>query len=73
MQSISRILPVAAAIALCAGSALAQEAVIRLGHAGPLSGGEAHLGRDTANGAILAVEDLNARSITIGGKTTELR
>ncbi len=68
MQSISRILPVAAAIALCAGSALAQEAVIRLGHAGPLSGGEAHLGRDTANGAILAVEDLNARSITIGGK-----
>ena len=68
MQSISRILPVAAAIALCAGSALAQEAVIRLGHAGPLSGGEAHLGRDTANGAILAVEDLNARGITIGGR-----
>ena len=68
MQSISRMLPVAAAIALLAGSTFAQEAVIRLGHAGPLSGGEAHLGRDTANGAILAVEDLNARGIAIGGR-----
>lgn len=65
---MSRTLPVAAAIALLSISALAQEAVIRLGHVGPMSGGEAHFGRDNANGAILAVEDLNALGITIGAR-----
>jgi branched-chain amino acid transport system substrate-binding protein len=68
MQFISKMLPVAAAIALLSGSALAQETVIRLGHVAPMSGGQAHYGRDNANGAILAVEDLNAKGVTIGGK-----
>jgi branched-chain amino acid transport system substrate-binding protein len=68
MQLIPKMLPVAAAIALFAGSVQAQETVIRLGHVAPMSGGQAHYGRDNANGAILAVEDLNAKGIMIGGK-----
>jgi len=68
MQSIPKMFRVGAVITLLSGSALAQDAVIRLGHVAPMSGGEAHFGRDNANGAILAVEDLNVRGITIGGK-----
>ena len=68
MQFMSKKGPVAAAIALLCGSALAQETVVRLGHVAPMSGEQAHYGRDNANGAILAVEDLNARGITIGGR-----
>src|SRR3954454_17739024 len=68
MQFLSKMLPVAAAIALVSSAAAAQETVIRLGHVAPMSGGQAHYGRDNANGAILAVEDLNAKGITIGGK-----
>jgi len=68
MQFLSKMLPVAAAIALISSAAAAQETVIRLGHVAPMSGGQAHYGRDNANGAILAVEDLNAKGITIGGK-----
>jgi len=69
MQFISRKSPVAAAvIALLCGPVHAQETVVRLGHVAPMSGEQAHYGRDNANGAILAVEDLNARGIAIGGK-----
>jgi branched-chain amino acid transport system substrate-binding protein len=48
--------------------AMAQEQVIKIGHVGPLSGAIAHLGKDNENGARLAVEDLNAKGISIGGK-----
>jgi branched-chain amino acid transport system substrate-binding protein len=47
---------------------IAQEAVVRLGHVGPTSGSIAHLGKDNENGARLAVEELNAKGISIGGK-----
>ena len=48
--------------------AMAQEQVIRIGHVAPLSGAIAHLGKDNENGARLAIEDLNAKGISIGGK-----
>lgn len=48
--------------------AIALEAVVRLGHVGPTSGSIAHLGKDNENGARLAVEELNAKGISIGGK-----
>jgi len=48
--------------------ALAQETVVRLGHVGPTSGSIAHLCKDNENGARLAVEELNAKGISIGGK-----
>ena len=45
--------------------------VVRIGHAGPTSGPIAHLGRDNENGAILAVEEINAKGIKINGKVVK--
>lgn len=39
---------------------------VRLGHVAPLTGPQAHLGKDNENGARLAVEDLNAENFRIG-------
>src|SRR6185369_2835529 len=43
----------------------------KLGHVAPLTGGNAHLGKDNENGARLAIEEANAASIKIGGKTAK--
>ncbi len=61
-------LTVAAAIAAVAGIASAQEQVIKIGHVGPVSGPQAHYGKDNENGARMAVDDLNTQGITIAGK-----
>src|SRR2546423_14626281 len=54
------------------GAAPAGDAVeIKIGHVAPLTGGNAHLGKDNENGARLAVEEANAASIKIGGKTAK--
>jgi branched-chain amino acid transport system substrate-binding protein len=60
--------PVAAALALAAGAANAEDQVVTIGHVAPLSGGQAHYGKDNERGAMMAIEDLNAANITIGGK-----
>lgn len=62
-------LTVAAAIAAAAGVALAQDVVVKIGHVAPMSGGQAHYGKDNENGVRMAIEDLNAQKIVIGGKT----
>ena len=49
-------------------AAQAQEMVVKIGSVAPLTGTIAHLGKDNENGARLAVEDANAKGITIGGK-----
>jgi branched-chain amino acid transport system substrate-binding protein len=59
---------VAAVIALTAGAAYAQDMVVKIGHVGPTSGGIAHLGKDNENGARMAIDELNAKGVTIGGK-----
>ncbi len=51
-----------------AGSAFAQEQVVKIGHVGPLTGPDAHLGKDNENGARMAIDALNAKGMTIGGK-----
>ena len=60
----------AAALAICATQLMAQE-VVKIGHVGPVSGAIAHLGKDNENAAILAVEELNAKGIKIGGKAVK--
>jgi branched-chain amino acid transport system substrate-binding protein len=53
-----------------APAAPAEEAVtVTIGHAGPLTGGIAHLGKDDENGVHLAVDEANAKKIKLGGKT----
>jgi len=59
---------VAAAATMIAGTVSAQDMVVKIGHVGPVSGAQAHYGKDNENGARMAVEDLNAKGVTIGGK-----
>jgi branched-chain amino acid transport system substrate-binding protein len=59
---------VAAAALLIAGTASAQDMVVKIGHVGPTSGGIAHLGKDNEMGARMAIDELNAKGVTIGGK-----
>ncbi len=61
-------LTVAAAIAVVAGMASAQEQVVKIGHVGPVSGPQAHYGKDNENGSRMAIEELNAQGVTIAGK-----
>jgi branched-chain amino acid transport system substrate-binding protein len=64
---------IAVAAALCAaGTVSAQEMVVKIGHVAPLSGQQAHYGKDNENGARMAIEDLNARGVVIGGKKVRL-
>src|SRR5574343_5523 len=61
-------LTVVAAIAAVAGMASAQEQAVKIGHVAPISGAQAHYGKDNENGARMAIEDLNAQGVTLGGK-----
>jgi len=64
-------LTVAAAIAAVAGLAAAQQ-VVKIGHVAPTSGPQAHYGKDNENGARMAIADLNAKGVTIGGTKVTL-
>jgi branched-chain amino acid transport system substrate-binding protein len=69
MQFTTKMIPLAGAIAFAfAGAASAQELVVKIGHVGPISGAIAHLGKDNENGARMAIDELNAKGVTIGGK-----
>ena len=43
------------------------EVTVKLGHVAPMTGPQAHLGKDNENGAKLAIEELNAQNLEIGG------
>jgi branched-chain amino acid transport system substrate-binding protein len=43
------------------------EVTVKLGHVAPMTGPQAHLGKDNENGALLAIEELNAQGLEIGG------
>lgn len=57
-----------AALVTAAGLASAQDLVVRIGHVAPLSGPQAHYGKDNENGVRMAIEDLNAQGVTIAGR-----
>jgi len=57
-----------AALATFSGLTLAQEQVVKIGHVGPVSGAIAHLGKDNEYGARLAIEELDAKGVSINGK-----
>lgn len=46
----------------------AETTTVRIGSASPLTGPQAHIGIDIRNGVELAIEDLNAKGLEIGGK-----
>ena len=52
------------------GSVAATPAVtVRIAHAGPLTGGISHQGKDDENGVRLAIEQANGRNLVIDGKS----
>ncbi len=68
---------VAVALAACgqkaeqstaAAPAAQDEVVVKIGHAAPLSGPIGHIGKDTEYGAQIALDEVNAEGVTIGGK-----
>jgi branched-chain amino acid transport system substrate-binding protein len=44
------------------------ELLVKIGAAGPLTGPQAHIGKDNENGMRMAIDDANAKGVTIGGK-----
>ncbi|WP_213309171.1 branched-chain amino acid ABC transporter substrate-binding protein [Paraburkholderia sacchari] len=61
-----------AIVCLLSGAAHAQEDIVKLGFAGPLTGQNANLGKDVERGARMAVDDLNANPPVIGGKKVKI-
>lgn len=57
----------------CAALAAQDSIVVKIGHAAPLTGGSAHLGKDDENGARLAIEEINAAGLIVGGKKVTLQ
>ena len=73
MSPVRRILGIAFAVACTmtlATSAGAQE-VVKIGFASPLTGGQANYGKDNQNGAQMAIDELNAQGLKIGGKAVK--
>jgi branched-chain amino acid transport system substrate-binding protein len=68
MAPNKKVLTLAACALLLAGHAgAAQEQVVKIGVSGPLSGANAFAGKDNENGVRLAVDELNAKKLTIAG------
>ncbi|WP_049121056.1 branched-chain amino acid ABC transporter substrate-binding protein, partial [Burkholderia cenocepacia] len=62
-----------AAAAFAAASTALADQVVKIGSVEPTTGGISHLGKDNENGARLAVEEINAKGLTIGGKKITLQ
>jgi len=50
-----------------AAPAAKPEITVKIGHASPLTGPQAHIGKDNEYGATLAIEELNVKGLEIGG------
>ncbi|MFI0545463.1 MAG: branched-chain amino acid ABC transporter substrate-binding protein [Brachymonas sp.] len=63
---------IATAAFLYASQAVAAgETIVKIAHVAPLSGAQAAFGKDNENGARMAIADLNAKGMKIGGKTVK--
>jgi len=62
-------LALAALLAIDVNTANAAEQVVKIGVSGPLSGSNAFAGKDNENGVRLAIEELNAQKLQVGGNT----
>ena len=57
-----------ALVALSAAGLASSQEVVRIGHVAAMTGPVAHFGKDSENGVRMAIEALNARGATIGGR-----
>jgi branched-chain amino acid transport system substrate-binding protein len=82
LKQVNRVLAIVAAAALLAACGKKEEAaapgaaapmpVVKVGHVGPVSGPIAHLGKDNELGARMAIDELNAAGVNIGGQQVKL-
>jgi branched-chain amino acid transport system substrate-binding protein len=63
----------AAILSAVAATDAMSDQMVKIGSVEPLTGGIAHLGKDNENGARLAVEEINAKGLTIGGQKITLQ
>ncbi|TDY23994.1 amino acid/amide ABC transporter substrate-binding protein (HAAT family) [Paraburkholderia sp. BL6665CI2N2] len=61
-----------ASAATVAAAPASEATVVKIGHAAPLTGPIAHLGKDNENGARLAVDEINTQGLTIDGRKIQL-
>jgi len=76
-SSTSLTLIASVALALLSGAVHAQSSpsdvtVVKIGHVAPTSGQSAHLGRDNEDGARMALDELNAKGVVLGGRKVRL-
>lgn len=73
-SKLHKLLPITAAALVFASMAATASAdtTVKIGHVAPLTGGIAHLGKDNEDGARLAVEEINAKGLTINGQKVTL-
>ena len=69
---VSALLVTLVAAAGCGQKSETAGTVVKIGSVAPLTGPQAHLGKDNENGARLAIEELNAKGVTIAGKPVKL-
>ncbi len=71
--TLKTIAAAAAVLALgLSGCGSKDEGTVKIGHAGPLTGSIAHLGKDNENGVRLAIDEANAKGFELGGKKVKL-
>ncbi len=75
LHSVRSLLPAVIVLALmgCDKSATTDQntsgdVVVRIGASAPLTGPQAHLGKDNENGTRMAIDDANAKGVMIGGR-----
>ncbi|MEG2977815.1 MAG: ABC transporter substrate-binding protein, partial [Comamonas sp.] len=61
----------ACACATAGSSEQGKPLVVRIAHGGPVSGPIAPLGKDEENGVRMAIEELNAKNLQIGGRAVQ--
>ena len=64
--------PAPAPAAVPAAPAPKPEMVVKIGHVAPLTGPQAHLGKDNENAARMAIDELNAKGLEIGDAKIKL-
>jgi branched-chain amino acid transport system substrate-binding protein len=71
MQFITKLIPLALTMAFASGASAQQ--VVKIGSVAPMSGPNAHLGKENDNAARMAIDELNAKGFTLGGKKVTLQ
>jgi len=70
LPRVSTLCSVAAAVMAYSAMPVASAAdlLVRIGHVAPVSGAQAHFGKDNENGARMAIDELNAQGVMIGNQ-----